>query len=87
MHEHTIKLGQRVRDVVTGLEGIATARVEFLTGCAQYGVAPGLDKDGKVMDTQYFDWTRLRIVDAALVMDQRPEPAFAGGPNRDAPRR
>ena len=35
-----IKLGAKVKDKVTGLVGIATARIEFLNGCIQYTVHP-----------------------------------------------
>ena len=39
-----IKLGQKVRDKITGFEGIATAKTEFLNGCVQYEVTRKLRK-------------------------------------------
>ncbi len=39
-----IKLGQKVRDKITGFEGIATAKTEFLNGCVQYEVTRKLKK-------------------------------------------
>jgi heat shock protein HspQ len=33
-----IKLGDKVRDKVSGYEGIAVARTEFINGCTQYTV-------------------------------------------------
>lgn len=85
---NNVKLGNRVRDKITGFEGIAVARVEYLTGCTQIGIAPGIDKDGKVPDTLYFDYTRLDILDAGNIMEGSTPKAAAdkGGPNRDAPR-
>jgi len=35
-----IKLGDKVKDVVTGYTGIATAKTEYLNGCVQMTVTP-----------------------------------------------
>ena len=50
-----IKLGNQVKDIVTGFEGIATAKVEYLNGCIQYYVKPKIDEDGKYPSGQYLD--------------------------------
>ena len=34
-----IKLGNKYRDKTHGIEGIATARCEYLTGCEQVGLS------------------------------------------------
>jgi hypothetical protein len=89
-----IKLGSKVRDIVTGFQGVAVARVEYLTGCEQIGIAPPVDQEGKVREAQYFDFTRLEVLDDSNVMNQLqpardPQLQFAhtrGGPNRDCPR-
>ena len=39
-----IKLGDKVRDEITGMEGIVVARTKFLNGCIQYSVAQKLEK-------------------------------------------
>ena len=39
-----ITLGNKVRDKVTGMEGIAVSRVEYLNGCVQYAVQPPYKK-------------------------------------------
>lgn len=50
-------LGVRVRDMVTGFEGIVVARVEFLNGCIQYMVKPNkLGKDGKQINADAIDY-------------------------------
>ena len=78
----TIELGNCVKDVITGFEGIATSRVEYLTGCEQIGVTP-IIKDGKVQNTEYFDTSRLEYVHEGITLPiDNP-----GGPNRDAPNR
>lgn len=74
--------GKPARDKVTGFQGVITARIEYLTGCAQYGIAPPA-KDGKVENTQYFDETRVEILAGASVMETPTE--NPGGPSRDCP--
>lgn len=34
-----IKLGDKIKDQVTGMVGIAVARTKFLNGCVQYSIA------------------------------------------------
>lgn len=80
-----IELGRKVRDKITGFEGVATSRVEYLTGCTQIGVAPKVDNEGKIRDTQYFDFGRLEYVDASTISLEEAK-ANPGGPNRDCPR-
>lgn len=57
-----IKLGSKVRDIITGFEGIATARVEYLNGCIQYCITPK-SNDGKYPDHQYIDHQQIEVVD------------------------
>ncbi len=83
--EIMIKLGNEVKDKVTGLQGIVISRVEYLTGCTQYGVQPQ-SKDGLMLDSYYIDWNRLELVghgiDPAFVSSEKDP----GGPNRDCPK-
>lgn len=83
-----IKLGQKVKDKITGFTGIAVAKAEYLTGCTQIGISPPMGKDGKLGESMYFDWTRLEVLDSKpieIISDQTPKKDI-GGPNRDAPR-
>jgi hypothetical protein len=58
-----IELGDRVRDPVTGFEGIANAVTTWMNGCIRIAIQPEkLDKDGKVPDDRYFDQGQLRVV-------------------------
>jgi len=51
-----LNLGDKARHAITELEGIVTARVEYLTGCAQVSLQPqGLTEQGKPFDSFYFD--------------------------------
>jgi hypothetical protein len=70
-----IKLGYKVRDRVSGFEGIVTARLEYLNGCVQFCVMPKVGKDGKV-DGIYFDSQQLEVLGEGLVV----EPKKTGGP-------
>jgi hypothetical protein len=61
-----IRLGQRIRDRVSGLTGIATARLEYLNGCTQYCISPPVDKDGKRVEGWYVDQQTLELVDNGI---------------------
>jgi len=53
-----IELGTKVKDLVTGLTGIATSRLEYLNGCVQIAVSP-LANEGKVPDSVWIDHQQL----------------------------
>jgi len=86
----SIKLGSKVKNIVNGFEGVATGRAEYLTGCNQYLVNPArLDKDGKLMDSQWFDEGVLVVVAApskALASVGNNPMVANGGPQSDAPK-
>jgi hypothetical protein len=51
-----LKLGDHVKDRITGFGGIAIARTDWLYGCTRYGVqSEELDKDGTPVEVQWFD--------------------------------
>lgn len=76
--------GKKAKDKITGFEGIIIGKIQYLTGCDQYGIAPEA-KDGKVNDTNWFDTGRVVITGDGVTV---PEVASAknGGINRDCPR-
>lgn len=80
MKNYLAILGYKVRDAVTGQEGIATTVGFDLYGCVQVIVNPGNDKDGKPKDMQWFDHKRLTILDKTPVMAQ---PTFEDVPGGD----
>lgn len=75
-----IKLGQQVRDVVTGYEGIAVAKVEYINGCVQFAVQPKAT-DGKLPESNYIDHQRLETIGAGPAMPS----SDTGGVMRDVP--
>ena len=76
-------LGDRVRDVINGYEGIIIGRFEYWTGCNHYGVE-GLSKEGKA-PYENCDEQRLELVKAdaaalARVYEQQTRRASPGQP-------
>lgn len=76
-----IKLGQKVRDKVTGFEGIATARVEYLSGCVQFCVKPKMTEPGKMPEGQYIDDIYLEVIEDSQPVETEP----SGGLMSDTP--
>ena len=89
----TIKLGQRVRDRMTGIEGIAIVRAEYLYGCTRIGVQPTEVKDGKPVDTSHFDEPQLEVIGDDFVVEAESSRPATGVPatgrhgDREAPSR
>lgn len=54
-----IKLGKKVKDSITGYEGVAVARTIWLNGCERIAIQGALDKDGNVPDEKWFDISQL----------------------------
>lgn len=69
-----IKLGQKVRDTISGLEGVAVVKSEFLYGCVRFGVQPQVVHEGKPADWVYVDEPQLEIV------KNTPAPKLEGPP-------
>ena len=75
-----IKLGQKVRDNVTGLEGIAYGRTTYLHGCDRITIQPCVDKEGKVPPAWECDEPQVEAVGPSAIPEQTPEQRKAGGP-------
>jgi len=63
-----IKLGQKVRDVVTGFEGVADCRMEWMNGCVRISVQPKMRRDKEdgaqfVQDAKVFDEQQLEVLE------------------------
>jgi hypothetical protein len=79
-----VKLGQRVRDSISGFEGVVTGRAEYISGCHQALVAPTVTAEGAFRNSEWFDEQRLQVLNApAVVLDNGKTP----GADRQAPRR
>lgn len=77
-----IELGMKVRDRVTGVEGIAVARTEWLNGCTRVTVQPQKLKDSQPVETTTFDEAQLEVVGSTHPLTKRRQ-VRTGGPQDD----
>lgn len=80
-----IELGQQGKDKITGYEGIITARIQYITGCDQYGLTQKAIPGTTPLPTEYFDEGRIEITGRGILPEE-VQTNMNGGPNRDAPR-
>lgn len=79
------KLGEKLRDTVTGFEGIATYRTEHLNGCWQYCLVPKAKKgsttypEGVLLDVE-------SLVRVSAGVTPKPKAKPTGGPARPGKR-
>lgn len=65
-----IKLGNKVKDSVSGLEGITTCRCEYLNGCIQYSITPKVKAGATEMSTDvWIDEAQLVITGQGVAPD------------------
>jgi hypothetical protein len=80
VQKHLELLGKRVADKVIGYTGVVTTVAFDLYGCIQIFINPGLDKDGKLKEGNWFDIARFEVLSDTPVM-QRPN--FETGPQAE----
>ncbi len=82
--EFVFNNGDKVRDTITGYEGIVRGRSDFLTGCKRYGVQSCQMKDNKPAEWEWFDESQLELLETAAVKlavpAEPPKPRKEGGP-------
>lgn len=61
-----VAIGDKVRDRITGFEGVITGYVHYISGCDQVLVAPRVKEDGSAISSQWFDDDRVDIVEAQV---------------------
>lgn len=84
-----IELGWKVKDKISGYEGIVIGRTEWLHGCTRVTIQAQELKDGKPIDSCTFDEPQLDVLTAQSIMGRvtnaggpRPEPTRAATPRR-----
>jgi|AntAceMinimDraft_18_1070375.scaffolds.fasta_scaffold228226_2 hypothetical protein len=88
-----VRLGDKVRDRVTGYSGIATSRTEFLNGCIQIEITPKLKKvNGGIKPEDLavgmaIDEGQLERVGPGINKEAPVKKSRSGGPMRKVPRR
>lgn len=80
IQKHLGILGKRVVDRVTGYTGVATTVAFDLYGCIQVFINPGLDKDGKLKEGNWFDIARFEVLSDTPVIEP---PDFETGPQAE----
>lgn len=78
-------LGKKAKDMITGFSGIIIGKIEYLTGCNQYGITPPINKEGATGDTQWFDINRVKVLGKGFKPAEVSSAADPGGFNRDCP--
>lgn len=91
-----IEMGDRVRDRISGYEGIVVGITDWMYGCRRPMVqSTGLNTDGKPIELQSFDEPQLELLEHAAIapslrdVAQLPDyvPARTGGPQPTPARR
>ena len=76
MSEFKLKLGDEVKDVLSGFQGVITNKSHWLFNMDTYGVKPRELKDGKPVDSMVFDEERLEIVQEGVIPHPNDDPEF-----------
>lgn len=74
--EIMIKLGSKIKDMITGFEGVAIARIVYLNGCVQIQVQSKKLKDGKIIKAEWIDEPQLICKDKTK--DKKDDPGGSG---------
>lgn len=81
-----VKLGSRVKDMYTGFAGIAIGRTDWLYGCSRIMIEPTELREGKPVDSVWFDEQRVELVEEEPVKVSKQNSAKSGGPQKDPQR-
>lgn len=86
MQEHLKLLGFKVRDVVTGFEGVAESITFDLYGCVQALVRPQINKKKPTEKAEcgWFDMKRLEAIGKSPVMKAPDFVTVPGGTSKPA---
>ncbi len=79
-----IKLGQVVRDKISGTEGTAVSRTEWLHGCVRIQIQPEGTKDGCPFDTFVVDEPACEVVRKTAAPKAEPSHGPRADPGRAA---
>jgi len=80
-----VKLGDKVRCILTGFTGTAVAKTEFINGCIQWGVLTKAGKDGKMPEEVGIDSQSLEVVKPEIKKQKKRE--YGGAMTRNLMRR
>ena len=77
-------IGYTCRDSVTGFTGVVVGVVFYISGCTQALVVPPAEDGKKLLDGQWFDVQRLKLLPLAdkVVLDNAATPGPDAAPSR-----
>jgi len=82
-----IKLGDEVRDKVSGFQGIAVCKHIYLGGCDRISIQPPVDKEGKLPEAATFDEYQLEVVEKEKYKkEEKKKKPPPGGPHYYPPK-
>ena len=70
-------LGKKIKDKVSGMEGMVVSITHFLNGCVRVSIQPPVDQDNKMQDERWFDYQQVELVEPKKV---NVKPSRTGGP-------
>jgi hypothetical protein len=79
-----INLGDKVKDKVSGFEGIAVARHSYLNGCDRISIQPVIKEDGTLPEDETFDEPQLEVIEVEYARRANND---IGGPEKYPPKR
>lgn len=68
-----VENGDKVRDMVSGLEGIVVGETKYLNGCVRFIVQPKINKDGKVPESEWVDEQQIKILEKKAFQKSKEE--------------
>lgn len=72
--------GVKVKDIITGFNGVITGRCDHITGCNTYGINPQkLDSNGKPIEAQWFDENRLKVIGKGITLEEDEDNEMVSG--------
>lgn len=78
------QLGDRVKDRISGLQGIVVAVMESLHGCRQVCIRPQEVKDGKPAESSWFDDGQVEVVERGVIKPTHVPSAHTTNPGGPA---
>lgn len=87
MPRNRIQLGDTIKDMITGFEGVAIAETRWLNGCRRWAILSRELKDGVPLEMQWVDTDQCAFVKEAdptiAEMDKALSTVEPGGPQDD----
>jgi len=77
----TFNLGVKLKDVISGLTGIAVVRIKNMSSGDRYGIQPRVNKKGDIPDIRTFDEEELVQIDPPMPKKKKESSKKPNGPH------